>query len=180
MRTQYRVKITGVNAATPSDGFIDKKTIEHYMQEGSAPTTYAQSEAKERANIRFDFLQQQLQLEANLYITNFVATGASATDAASEVSFVVEVERGDAVLFTRDELQDGAALTGKDAIARWVARALTQSRTTFGDIYDPTKAPTLGNETPAARYGVRVAQIVVGALSGNLTAATALVTVEDI
>lgn len=182
MPTQYEIVITAVGAggAAPADGFIDNKTIEQYMASGSLPTTLAQTTAKERANLRFDFLREQLQREANVYILEAVATGANATTAGTDFTLTVEVERGDSVLYTLDEGNGNAVLTEIDAITHWVARALVEERTTYGDTYDPTTASTAGNATLAARRGIRLEQIVVGALAANLTAAKALVTVTKL
>lgn len=177
MQTSYSVQITNATAAAPGNGFIDPTTIEAYMAANSLPATYAQCQAKERGNVRFDFLQQQVQLEANVYMTNLTASGASATAEATSFSFTAVVERGDDVLVTRDESNPGSYLTGTAALKRWVARALVESRTCFGDIYDPTLATTPGNTTTAARYGIRTEQITVGALKTTLTAAEALITV---
>jgi hypothetical protein len=180
LSTLYSVTIAGVNNAAPADGFIDYTTIEQYMAQGSIPTTYAQTTAKERANIRFKFLQQQIQNEANVYLTNFVAAGGSSTAAPSSFTFTAEVERGDSVLFTRDETNNNAEMTGMDALTRWIARALIESRTTISDVYDPTKETTPGNSTPAARFGVRETSITVGKLYSNLTTATAAITVTKL
>lgn len=176
--TSYRVTIAGVTATAPRDGFIDNKTVERHVADGAtAPTTYAQTTAKERANIRFDFLQQQIQLQANVYIVDIETAGATATTPATSFVFTAQVERGDEVLYTLDEQNVGQVLTGEDALKRWVARSLTIARNTYGDIYDPTKTTTPGNSTPEARYGVRLEKFDVGALAADLTAAEALVTI---
>jgi hypothetical protein len=176
----YSVTIAGVNNPAPADGFIDYTTIEQYMAQGSIPATYAQTTAKERANIRFKFLQEQIQREANVYLTNFVAAGGSSTAAPSSFSFTAEVERGDSVLFTRDETANDAEMTGVAALTRWIARALIESRTTVSHIYDPTKEPTPGNSTPVARFGIRETTIDVAKLYLNLTTATAAITVTKL
>lgn len=177
LSTLYSVTIAGVNNAAPADGFIDPNTVENYMAAGSAPTTFDQSTAKERANARFQFLQQQIQLEANVYLSNFVTPAGDAATPPTSFTFVAEIERGDDVLFTRDELNPGQDLTGIDALTRWIARALVESRTTIRMIYDPTKATTPGNSTPAARFGIREVPVTIGALYSNLTNAEASITV---
>ncbi|RYF17657.1 MAG: hypothetical protein EOO77_11590 [Oxalobacteraceae bacterium] len=121
LSTLYTVTIAGASKAAPADGFIDVTTIEQYMAQGSVPATYAQTTAKERANIRYKFLREQMQMDANLYLTNFIATGGSATAAPSSVSFTVEVERGDYVLFARDETTPGLELHGIDALVRMMS-----------------------------------------------------------
>lgn len=179
--SMYRVTIAGVTAAAPGDGFIDNMTIEQYMRDGSAaPTTLDQTTAKERANLRYKLLTQQLSLETNIYVSDIVAAGGSASAAPSSFVFTATVEHGDDSLFTRDEANNNAEMTGVDALKRYVARALITSRTTNSDIYDPTKTTAPGNQTMAARAGTRINQITVGKLAANLTAATALVTVAKI
>lgn len=175
--TYYSVTIAGVNKAAPSDGFVDQNTIEQYMAEGSEPATFDQTVAKERANVRFAFIQQQAQLEANVYFSNFQTPGGSATTAPTSFTFTAEIERGDSVLFTRDELNGGAEIVGMPALVRWIARALCEARTTVRDIYDPTQGTTPGNSLPYARFGVREETITIGALYSNLTAAEASITV---
>jgi hypothetical protein len=179
--SRYRVEIAGVAGAAPRDGFIDNRTVERYVGDGGVePTTFEQTLAKERANVRFDFLQQQMQFEGNVYVSDIVATGASAIAPATVFAFTATAERGDSALFTRDELNDDASLDGAAGLKRRIARALIQSRITNGDIWDPTKLPTPGNATPAARYGVRIQQIEIGPLADNLTAAEALVTLTKL
>jgi hypothetical protein len=182
-QTLYRVTINGSAAPTtaPNEGFIDNLKIQDYMAQGAtAPTTLDQTTAKERANWRFKFLQQQLQYDANVYISETVSTGGSATAQPTSFVFTAVVERGDDVLFTRDENGD-QDLTGTDALIRWVARALVESRTSvLCDIWDPTKAVTAGNTQPQARFGERIMSIGVGPVANNLTAATALVSVTKL
>ena len=181
--TRYRVTINGASApsSAPRDGFIDNKTIETYMGEGAdAPTTLVQTTAKERANLRFKFLCQQLQLEGNIYVEDIVATGGSAVAAPTSYSFTAVAERGDDMLFTRDETANGASLTGTDALTRLLARALIQNRTIASMLWDPTKTTAPGNSTPAARHDQRLIAVEVGPVASNLTAASALITITKL
>jgi hypothetical protein len=181
--TWFRVTINGAAAPTtaPKDGFIDNKSIETYVGEGSAaPTTLVQTTAKERANIRFKFLQQQLQLEGNVYIQDIVATGGSSVAAPTSFVFTAVSERGDEMLFTRDETASGAPLTGIPALTRMIARALCEARTINAMVFDPTKTPTAGNSTPEARFGQRNVAVEVGAVASNLTTAAATVTITHL
>ena len=177
LSTFYKVTIAGVNNAAPADGFIDNMTIEQYGAAGSNATTFAQTTTKERGNLRFEFLQQQIQLEANVYISNTSSPGGSATAAPSSFVFTAEIERGDSVLFTRDELNNAAPLTGTAALKRWIARALCEGRVTIRMIYDPTMGTTPGNSTQYARFGVREVQLEAAKLYNNLTSAEASITV---
>lgn len=175
----YRVTIDGSSAPTtaPNDGFIDNIKTQDYMAQGAAaPTTLAQTTAKERGNIRFKFLQQQLQYDANVYVNETISTNGSAIAQPTSFVFTAVVERGDDVLFTRDELNNGAPLVGTDALVRWIARALVEARPSINcDLWDPTQTPTAGNTMPAARYGEKVLTIEVEAIASNLTAATSMV-----
>lgn len=175
--TVYKITIANATGAAPANGFVDNTTIEQYMAAGSSPTTYAQCQAKERANIRFSMLCQQLGLEANVYVTDMVATSASATAEAAPFVIHATIERGDGVLSTRDESNAGATLTGTAALKRWAARALIEARTLNAAIVDPTLTGAPGNATTAMRVGVRTESLVVGAVAANLTAAEALITV---
>lgn len=177
LSTLYSVTIAGVNNSAPNDGFVDFFTIEQYMAQGSMPSTYDQTTAKERANIRYKFLVQQLQVCANMYVTGWVSNGGSAIAAPTSVTFSLEIERGDSVLYTLDETANNAPLVGTDALVRLIARALCETRTTVSDVYDPTKMTTPGNSTQVARYGVRETTIVVGPAYSNLTAAANAITV---
>jgi hypothetical protein len=177
LSTYYTVSIANSTGAAPANGFVDHTKIEQYMAASSNPTTYAHSQAKERGNVRFQFIVEQLGRMANCYVTQMTATGASATAEADPFVFHVEVERGDSVLHTLDESNAGVTLTGSAALKRCVARALIESRTTNRDMYDPTLLATPGNSTQAARYGVREESLVIGPAAANLTAAETLITV---
>lgn len=179
--TFYRVSISGVTAAAPSDGFIDNRTIERYRAMGATPgLTVAHTRAKERANIRYEYIVANLGLMANCYVDNVDAPSATASAAPTSFAFTCEVERGDEVLSTQDELVAGARLTGTQAIRRCVARALIMSKTDATEYYDPTTTTAPGNTTAAVRMGPRIEPITVGSLAANLTAAEALITVTKI
>lgn len=183
IETRYRVVIEGVNLPAPSDGFIDHNTVERYMADGSAPSSYNSSVAKERANRRYEFLHQALQIEANVYITDISTPGGSVDEAPSSFEFTAVVERGDGVLVTEDELNPGQVLEGEAALVRWIARSLIQSRASApGDIYDPTETPARGyNEgVMAVRRGVRIEKIDVGALAETIENAEALITITKL
>jgi hypothetical protein len=175
--TYYTISIANSTGAAPANGFVDNKKIEQYMAAGSNPTTYAHCQAKERGNVRWQFIVEQILRMANIYPSQMVATGASATAEADPFVFHAEVERGDSVLQTPDENNAGTTLVGIAALKRCVARGLIESRTSNRDILDPTLATTPGNTTQAARYGIRVESLTTGPASANLTAAEALITI---
>jgi hypothetical protein len=101
----YTVTITPLAAASPRDGFIDSQSMSQYIDGGAtAPTTLAQGEAKARANMRYTMLCQQLQLNANIYMEEVVGAGGNCTTAPTSFVFIANVERGDSVITTADEL----------------------------------------------------------------------------
>lgn len=180
MQTVYRIEIEGVTAAAPGDGFIDSKKIEHYMAAGSVPTTYAQTTAKERGNLRYETLIAKLQEFANIGVINIEATAATSTTEASTFAFTAVVDRGDTVLVTVDEENPGTYLEGEDALKRAVARSLIVGKVDFGEVYDPTPTTGPNNEVSVARTGSRITRVEFTPLAANLTAAETLVTVTKI
>jgi hypothetical protein len=177
----YRVQISATEGAAPRNGFVDPNTVERYRL-GGEPVgfNYAAAVAKERANIRWEGMIGRLGLMANCYISNIVTVGSDASTAPNPLSFTLEIERGDSVLYTEDELNPGAALTGIAAIKRCIARALTDNRIGFGDIYDNTPIQTEGTTVASPRTGLRVDRIEVGQVSDNLLAAEVTIAVTRI
>jgi hypothetical protein len=180
MQSIYSVVIAGVTGSAPSDGFIDNTTILQYMAAGSEPTTLDQSTSKVRGNIRFKLLQQQIQLESNVYMDEYVAAGGSAIAQPTSFAFTATVEHGDDSLFTRDETNANAPLTGVDALKRWIARSMILGTTLLHEVYDPTQATSRGAIEPFARDTTVDLLVTAGALCADLTTATALITVSKI
>lgn len=180
MHTFYQVEIQGVTAASPRNGFIDPMRIEQYMATGSVPATYAQCEAKERANMRYETLIAKLQQFANIYITDITTPGADSVTEPSKLTFKAEIEHGDESLVTQDELSPGSYLIGAAALKRAIARSLIVGREDFGEIYDPTTSTAPGNSMSVPRRCVRITRIEFGPLANNLTTAELLVTVTSI
>lgn len=183
LATFYTVVITAPASNTPpGDGFVDPTRVEYYLTDLANPPasfTLAASEAKRRANLRYSFMVAQLGLMANIYIDNVVAAGADASTPPTTLTMIIEIERGDGVLVTRDELNPPAVLMGTAALARCVARALMENQTLEIDVFDPTKTTTTGpyGNTPAIRFGSRIMPLVIGPLSDNLADAQTMVTV---
>lgn len=184
--TFYNVVITAPSSNTaPSDGFVDPVKVEQYLTDLANPPanfTFAASQAKRRANQRFYFMVSQLGLMANVYLHNVVAVGADASTPPTSLTFIVEIERGDDVLVTRDELNPPAFLMGTVALARCIARGLMENQTLVSDVFDPTKTTTTGpyGSTPAIRFGTRIMPLVIGPLASSLAAAQATVTVTSV
>lgn len=180
----YTVSINTLTGPPNSDGFIDHTKIEQYMATGAAPTTVAQSLTKERANIRFDLLNQNLSLSGNIYVNNPVATGGNATTSPTNFAFTAHVERGDSILSTADETSPGTTLTGAAALKRFVARALlTSSTNDQQEYYDPTPTGALtanGATVSAIRVGSRIEKVTAGKLANTVSEAEAVITVTKI
>jgi len=186
LSTFYRVSIAAIAGTGDAAGFIDPTTVQTYMaNNGVAPTvppsTLTTSTDKVRANVRYKDVVENLQLVANMYVSNIVVTGGTVDSAPSNVAFTLEVERGDSVLTTRDEANTAVEITGANAIVRCVARGLCESRINKLDaVYDPTLSTAAQNgsiSNAAARVGLRLMNFNVAALANSVTTASASVTV---
>jgi hypothetical protein len=183
LSTLYRVDISaaGMGGAAPADGFIDQVRSEIYLQQGTGPTTLVQSLAKRRANVRYRMLRESFDMMANLYTSVLTATGASGTTPATTFSMTLEIERGDSVLSTADELNAGQTLSGAAAIKRCIARAMIVPTFTKNlDWYDPTQTTTTGNATIAVRNPFIEGPLTVGQLTTTIQLAEAVITVTKI
>jgi hypothetical protein len=164
--------ITG-NSGSGTDGFIDSTKLETYCGQlggwsglETAPNavlasglTWALSEAKRRANLRYRRMIIEIELMANVHIlSNTITTNATGVTEGASFAFQLSAEHGAASLTTRDELNPGLFLFGAAALQRAIARALTDNQTVATDVYDPTTADStgLGANVGIARYGVRL------------------------
>jgi hypothetical protein len=178
--TYYRVEIAAIAGTANAAGFVDATRVETYMMNGgAAPASYTNSTNKERANVRYKLVLENVQTMGNMYVSNVIATGATVDTAPTKIGMTFEVERGDSILYTRDELTPGVELSGANAIIRCVARALCETKVIRGEIYDPTLSAPL-NSNAYARAGSRLEMITVGALSNSVTTAGASVTVTKL
>ena len=184
LNTYYQIVINGIAGTGTSAGGVDPNKVENYMPT-TVPTDFTASENKRRGNLRYEYVIQSLQLMGNIYVESVAAAGGDANTIPTTVTMTVIAERGDDILFTPDENNSGATLTGADAIKRCVARALIEARVArLIDVYDPTaSAPkyTSTATTPSVpRVGNRVEYFDVGALANNLTTAEAAITVTQL
>lgn len=172
MSTYYRIDIAaaGLGGAAPADGFIDNKTIEKYIAEGSSPDGAGQTLAKERANIRYAFMIGTLGQMCNAYVSDIVATGGTAKAAPSTFSFTVAIEHNDGALTTANESSPGTYLSGVAALKRAIARSLLISRSTYSQYPDDV-------ETDGSERKMHFDPVVVGALTASLSTAEAAITV---
>lgn len=181
LSTSYRVEIAQIAGSGEAAGFIDPTRVENYMAAGAAAGTYAQHTDKERGNYRYKAVLQSVQSMGNLYAVSTEVPDGSPAAAPTKLVITFLVERGDGMLITADENNEGQELVEAAAIKRCVARALIQSRQNLAcDIYDSTSTTGPkdgGTSTTAVRTGPRVTTINVAALADNLTTAEAAITV---
>lgn len=177
----YNVVITKSESAAPSDGFLDPTRVEIYMASGPSPTTYAKSKTKERGNIRWLTMLQQLNLVTLMYVQTVAAPSGDSNTAPTTLTFNISVENDDSYVRTADELNPGTFLVGIAAIKRAIARALIASQISdYAELYDPTTATAPGTTVAAVRVGSRIEALDVGAVAVSLAAGEALVAVTRI
>jgi hypothetical protein len=108
---------------------------------GGYPTTLANSQAKERANMRWTQMIAELESMATPNkFGNIVRTGNISNVETSTVTFTVGYDQpGYVRTVARDEEPDaGTIFEGADAIRRAVARALVVSMISNRKVFDPT------------------------------------------
>lgn len=107
---------------------------------GGYPITLANSEAKERANIRWTQMISEIEENATpSFLGNISRTGNVANVSTSSVTFTVSYDRPETIYTTArpGEPDAGAVLTGTAALRRQVARALTQTMVSNRKVFDP-------------------------------------------
>jgi hypothetical protein len=183
MGTIYDVTIAAINAAAPSDGFIDRKSSYGYMDtDADAPNTVDAAKAKMRANRRYKALIMQVHQMCNAYVLSVVAPGATADTPPTSLTVRFNIEHGDDSLIIEDELNPGDWLRGEDALKRCTARALLWSETRHNEHFDPTLIPRVkdGETIPGVARGVVLNIETVGALADNLASAEAAITITKV
>lgn len=109
---------------------------------GGYPSTLVNSQNKERANMRWQQVINQLEsFSTPFFVGNVVTSGDKTGDSAPNTfSFVVGYENPDQIytVATLDEPDAGTVKTGTDAIARSVARAMVSTLASNRKIFDPT------------------------------------------
>ena len=108
---------------------------------GGYPTTLANSQARERANMRWTQMTSELEENATPnFLGNIVRTGNISNVATTTVTFTVGYERPDTVYtYARPNEPDAGNLyVGTDAIKRQVARALVSEIASNRKLFDPT------------------------------------------
>jgi hypothetical protein len=105
----------------------------------TANLTLAQSFDKERANMRWDQVTNQLgSLISTIFLDEIVRTGNNdGTSPVTTLSFTVGYDRAN-FLETEDELVPGSILKGAACVRRLVARALVEPLSGTQEVFDPT------------------------------------------
>jgi hypothetical protein len=190
----YSISINNSNTnSSPSDGFVDNKTVEQYevgtgLETTPSGLTLTLTKAKRRGNVRWRNIIQQLGLVGNCYVPTNTINNGSATAKTEGTSFAFQVyaEHGDASLITADELNPGQFLTSITCLARCVARALIADVFQEIDVYDPTSADSIGTfgaTTSVPRFGSHIyaaSAFEIGAYESDLATAQGFVTVAEV
>ena len=165
------IDASGLGGAAPSDGFIDSMNPRTYSETVGYPTTTSGSLAKTRAFLRWKEILQEVGLMIEtLYTLDINAVGATPDLAASSISFTFVFDRPD-YLYTADELNAGATLTGAAAIKRAVARAMCATTLHRTAIFDPSAVKN---------YEEQVVDVNVGPLATSIPMAEANITVVQV
>lgn len=167
----YRIVIdaSGLGGASPADGFIDHQNPESF---NSFPSTLADSEKKERANMRWESILRQTSTTISpVFVQGIVATGSDEDTDATEFSFTLGYDREE-YFKTEDEENLGTFLVDEAAIKRWVARALVQDELENRFFYNPT---LIGS--PARPQGPSIRELTAGKLTADLSTAESKITV---
>jgi len=175
LSTFYTVTINQIAGSGDNAGFVDGTSVQQYMSMNgnTPPSSLTNSQNKTRANIRYKNVIENLQSMGNIYVPEYSTSGGDINNPPSSITFTLEVERGDEILITRDELNSGAYLSGADAITRCVSRALMENRSNYTySVFDPTLTPAningvVGNS--AIRHGTFVTTFNVGPLVSSLS-----------
>lgn len=133
----YRIVIeaSGLVGTSADGGFIDHVYLHEYYYQNNFPANFDEAKQKVRANIRYDFLIQELSENQTIsLILDKNNGGATINSPGSAFSFTLVYDRGDYV-YTRNELygvsghptQFQEFLYGEDALKRQCARIWTYS-----------------------------------------------------
>ncbi len=190
-QTLYSVLITNGNInASPKDGFIDNLKIENYGQSlVTTPVglTLALSEAKSRANFRFQEILQQIEMVTNVQLSEqenttdpYTVSNATISTEATSFQFWVIAEKGDSSLITADEYNAGQYLYGASCLQRCIARALLLDAIREWPVFDPTDSVSVPSSTTSViRYGTRIMTgFEIGPYASSLSNANSLIDVS--
>lgn len=143
---------------------------------GGYPTTYALSLAKERANMRWEQIVNNLGLLISpVFLDDVIKTGNFTGEApVTTMAWTVGYDRPSHLAY-EDSTSPGTLLTGVNALKRLVAEALVVDLTGNQEIFDPT-IQGYGNAS-ARPNPLEIAKITAGALDNVITDVEANITV---
>lgn len=169
------ISVTGEDSVLTALGFNPPSDIAAPTE----PTSKATSLSKERGNIRWKLLVDNVSYNSTpRFIGAIVQEDATIDAAAEEFEFTVQFAV-DGHVWTHDELNDGAVIEGIPALKRMVARTLVQTKSENRAYVDPTNDSNGGTGKTIARK-LSVEYVTAAALEDDLVDAEALVTVETI
>lgn len=132
--------LIGAGNAVTSLGFVTNTAYTGY------PRTLDDSLAKERANMRWNQVINELQKNmTTIFVGDFDRINPSLSQSVNTLSFTVGIDKPENVITisASNEPNPGVLLQDTDAVKRLVARAVTVDITSTRKIYDPT--PSIGN-----------------------------------
>lgn len=183
LSTFYTVAINRIAGSGDSAGFVDATSVQKYMVSNVTSNSIVDSMNKTRANIRYKNIIETLQSMGNIYVPTVTSDGAI-NSSPTVITLTLEVERGDDILITQDELNAGEYLYGIDAIKRCVARGLMKTRNDYTySVFDPTLTPAningvIGNA--AIRHGSFITTFNIARLVSNLADGEAACSVSKV
>lgn len=171
----YSVVITGA---------VDNLSQEKFATTSSDfPTTYNNSKAIARSNIRYHEMIGQLLTLSDFKLDNISSVGRTKDAAATSFSFNLTYYRDRiSYLKTADETNPGTYLTGIAAIKRVIARALSTNYYQNFSFWDPTVRVTRTNTNTTTQTtpprGWAFEQVDALALFASVTLAEAAITIS--
>lgn len=142
------------------------------------PTDLNSSRAKERGNMRWEAIKEQLaDVSTPFFVEDFRKVGGDIDTEPSEIGFTVAYSMLGHV-YTFDETNNNEIIEGLESIKRKVARALVNPRDENRVLIDPTLRSAPSGEQ--VRNGGKTEFITAAAIAGDLATAEANITVTPI
>lgn len=165
-------------------GAVDNLSQEKFATTSSDfPTSYNNSKAIARSNIRYHEVIGQLLTLSDFAIDNIARAGRTKDAAATSLSFDLTYYR-DRIYYlkTEDESNPGTYLTGTNAIKRVIARALSTNYYQNFSFWDPTVRVTRTNTNTTSQTtpprGWAYEQVDAVALYADVATAEAAITIS--
>ena len=152
--TDFPTSGTTGGGITPNPGSVLSGTNYYYNDSGSknytAPTTDAAGLLRERGNIRWEKVVEQLNKYTQADIMNINITEATGNAQGTSLSFTVRYER-DSFNVEDSIASPGTPLSGKDCVAQLIATAISNTYTRIrSNVWQPESHP----DTPGQQMSV--------------------------